>query len=273
MQPYNGNESLRNNMNKHNLFWGALLILAGVLFLGNNLNWFSIRPQLIFPIVLIALGIYTLLSRQWPDDQNSIADSIQIPLEGAKRAELRLTYGAGKFSLSGGGSGTQLLSGSGSVQHSARREGDTLRVRLEHGLTTFFPWNWNGAQRLKLQLNAKTPAIIKLECGAADSTLDLRDTQVQEIEIETGASSTTLVMPQRAGHTRAKISGGAANFDITVPEGVAARISVESGLGSVMINEQRFPRNLNAYQSVDYDKAANTLELMIEVGLSSVQVK
>ncbi len=263
-------------MNKHNLFWGALLILAGVLFLGNNLNWFSIQPQVIFPIVLISLGLYTLLSRHWPVEEQ--ASDFNIPLDGAKQASLVLQHGAGKIRLAGGGSAANLLSGrSAGLSHKAQRQGDLLKVKIATAfgsLESLFPWNWGlGHRDWQLQLNPQIPTTLKVESGASETNLDLRKTKVTDLKIETGASSTHITMPEAAGLTRAKISGGAASFKIVVPKGVAASITIESGLGSVEVDEARFPFSGKIYQSADYAAATHKLDLEIEAGVSSIHIE
>jgi hypothetical protein len=42
-------------------FWGLVAITVGLVWLGNNLNWFRFRPPWI-PVVLIAAGIYMIIS-------------------------------------------------------------------------------------------------------------------------------------------------------------------------------------------------------------------
>jgi hypothetical protein len=80
-------------------------------------------------------------------------------------------------------------------------------------------------------------------------------------------------MPKKAGHTKAEISGGAASFEVTIPKGVAAKIRVDSGLGSVVVDEERFPRAGKGYQSANYDSAANTVDLRLEAGVSSIKIR
>ncbi|MCW5876359.1 MAG: hypothetical protein KIS85_05685 [Anaerolineales bacterium] len=263
-------------MNRHNMFWGAALILVGAAFLASNMGLVSLQWPLLWPLFFILLGVYVLLSRSWqPSEQVS---EFNIPLEGAKAGTLKMEHGAGKIRLAGGGNAADLISGrSAGLTHKAHREGDVLKVKISTAFgspESFFPWNWGlGYRDWQLQLNPKVPTTLKVESGASESILDLRNTKVTELKVETGASSTTITMPERAGHTRARISGGAASFQIIIPDGVAARIEVESGLGSVKVAEERFPRSGGAYQSPDFAGAANKLDLRIEAGVSSITIE
>ncbi len=60
-------------MKNSNLIGGSVLIVLGVIFLGNELDWFHIRFRDVFrfwPVVLIAYGIYYLVRGTQPPPQN-----------------------------------------------------------------------------------------------------------------------------------------------------------------------------------------------------------
>ena len=55
----------RKKSRKHwdNSFWGIVLIVVGLLWLGNNLHWFRIHLP-VWPLVLIVFGLYLLLEHR-----------------------------------------------------------------------------------------------------------------------------------------------------------------------------------------------------------------
>jgi len=61
--------------------------------------------------------------------------------------------------------------------------------------------------------------------------------------------------------------------EITIPEGVAARVKVQADLTPVKVNERRFPRKGDFYVSSDFDTAENRVELEIDADLSTIEVK
>lgn len=59
---------------------------------------------------------------------------------------------------------------------------------------------------------------------------------------------------------------------IELPEEVAGKISVQSGLSSVAINPRRFPLSGSYYISPDYDMVQNRIEISVETGVGSVEI-
>jgi hypothetical protein len=69
------------------------------------------------------------------------------------------------------------------------------------------------------------------------------------------------------------IEAGVASVKLTIPEGVSADIQARGGLASIQIDQKRFPRDGERYRSADYDTAGNKIDLMIETGVGSVEVR
>jgi hypothetical protein len=91
--------------------------------------------------------------------------------------------------------------------------------------------------------------------------------------LQTGASAIDLTLPANAGYTRVDISAGAASVTVRVPSGVAARVRARGGLASVCVDRDRFPRVRGVHQSLDYDTALNKVDVNIETGVGSVDVR
>jgi hypothetical protein len=260
--------------------WGGILILVGILLFLSNLGILVIDVwKVIVPSIVILIGILTIWGTTRPTRELE-ARSVQLPLEGAARAALRLRFGAGRLALHGGASAASLLDGTfrGGVESQLRRSGSEaqvdLRVPSDFILNVFSPWMWWSGHRLEwdMSLAESIPVSLDVETGASEAVLDLTRLMVDELRLSSGASSCQIRMPAGVSLTKARIESGAASLDIVVPDGVSAQIRVEGGLAGVRVNAARFPKVDKIYRSPDYDTAAKRLDLRIEAGVASVDV-
>jgi hypothetical protein len=263
-------------MNRHSLFWGIVLILVGGVFLLSNLGIFIIPAwSLIWPILIIALGLWLLLS-VFVGKGTARAEQISIPLEEVDAARVKLSHGAGRLLVGDGAGPAELISGvfSGGLDYRTRRDGNRLDLKLSvpEGSFPFFGWpgttlDWDVA------FNPQVALSLDIKTGANESNLNLENLRVVDLKLQTGASSTALTLPARAGFTRGRVEAGAASVEIRIPHGVGARIRVESGLADVSVDRMRFPRQGDVYYSSDYEISQNKLDLEIQAGVGSVSVR
>jgi hypothetical protein len=261
------------------IFWGTLIILVGTALLAGSILGVNVWPFL-WPTAIIFLGVWLLVwSRIRPKAVE--AATVSIPLQGAAQADVRIRHGAGRLTLRGGAAPDVLIAGSftGGVHHEEAKRGTRLDAELRvpddiwmnfGGPWIFGPWTpilWD------VQLNERIPLTLDLETGAGESKLDLSAMKVEEIHLKTGASSTEMTLPARAGKTKVKVSSGAASVVLRIPDGVAARIAVESGLAGINIDPARFPRTGSGYQSADYDRAENSVDIKVETGVGAVEIR
>jgi len=260
-------------MRRGNIFWGLILIFGGILFLLNSMGFFQGVNiwGMIWPLFLILLGSWILLGRLfW---RETTEDTV-VDLEGATRGRLTLKHGAGRLEVGSGAGSNNLLEGTfvGGVDTHTRRQGDlldtTLSVKSEN-----FPWMGNSALNWDILLNSQTPLSLVLNTGAGENILNLTDLQIQDLRLQTGASASRIKLPVEAGFTTVSVESGAASVVIEVPQGVAARIMSGGGLSSFDIDAQRFPRSGLYNQSADYESATNRVDINVQMGVGSVEVK
>ncbi len=265
-------------MRRSYIFWGAVLILLGGLMF---LNSAGIRlpgginaMQLFWPSVLILLGGWVMFGYFLRG--NAEEEQVAIDLQGADQASLKLSHGAGRLILGSGAASGQLLNGTfaGGVKQRAHRSGDRLDAHIEARPFVFPPFfgGWQGLE-WNISLNRDVPLALKLETGASQSELDLRDLKVTDLKVSTGASKTDVTLPANAGATTVKVELGAASLDMLVPQGVAARIRAEHGAAAIEIDTARFPYSNGIYELTDYSTAQNKADIKIEAGAGKVSVR
>jgi len=261
-------------MRRNTFFWGSVFILAGFLFLLDNLGIIRIDVwSLIWPLVLIALGVWTLSGVLFRRPASS--EHINIPLEGASKANLQFQHGAGRLRIFSQSMLGDLIEGDfeGGAEVHSSHAGDQLDVKLNPPVPGFsFPWSGRGFS-WSVGINSDVSLSIDLETGANEAQVDLDGLKVSDLHLKSGASSTELTLPSNAGFTQVKVEAGAASVNIHIPSGVAARIKTSGGLSSFNVDTSRFPRSGDGYQSPDYESAVNKADIEVEMGVGSVTVR
>jgi len=264
-------------MKKSGYFWGTVIVVAGVLLLLRNLGIFNFNFWALFwPVMLVLLGVWLVLGPVLFRNETPELQQAAVALQGASSASVRVHHGAGRLRISAGDHPAQVVSGEfyGGLRHSERLSGSELQVDMHTpDVTSFgFPWAFNTrGLDWTFTLNRDVPLRLKLETGASENVIDLRDLRVSEVELSTGASSTDITLPANAGLTRFKVESGAASVIVRVPEGVAGHIKVSSGLASIKV-APRFARLNDIYESADFATATNRVEISVETGVASVEI-
>ncbi len=264
-------------MRRGSIFWGVIIIVVGIFLLvaqffpGINV-W-----GLIWPIFLILLGVWFLVGRRL-GDSNLAVEQVNVPLSDIREAHIRLHHGAGRLEIGAAAAPDTLLSGlfAGGVEQRLDRQGSAASLDLRTNTDVFVGWpgvNATGGLTWNVNLTRDIPLRLELETGASETRLDLQELLVTELVLKTGASSTIATLPARAGLTRVNVQAGAASVELRVPEGVAARIQVKSGLAGIHIDSNRFPASMNGYATPGFDTAANRADINVETGVGSIDIR
>ena len=261
---------------RSSLFWGVVLIVLAVLILVNQQGW--LQGNLfgyLWPAMIVLVGIWLLVGSLGKGRSTTPAQKLSIPLESARSARIKLDHAAGRLNIQAGASSTELLNGDfgTEVDFKSQMDADQLQVKVRN--SPHF-WTWYPGENLdwNIRLNGDITLNLKIDSGASASTLDLTALKVVDLDINTGASSTEVSLPANAGNTLVAVHSGAASLTIHVPVGVAARIKVKSGIASVNVDSNRFPRlDGGLYQSADYATATNRADIAIDTGVGSVEIK
>lgn len=253
-------------------FWPVVLILIGINTLwGRRSPWLMPLVTAVVLVGIVAAAVLMPGARIGP-----VAATFSQPLEGVTSAEVEIDFGAGRLEVGSlPADSPNLAEGKGNPgleQDFQLRNGTgDLRLRIS-GRTAVWPFT-EGGLRLEADLHPTIPLDLAVKTGASVADLDLTDLKVTRLRLETGASRVDLRLPATAGTTEALVKAGAARVTITIPIGVAARISESTGVGSFEIDQSRFPKVGGVYESTGYATAANRVDLRVESGVASVEVK
>jgi hypothetical protein len=196
-------------------------------------------------------------------------ETLSIPLDGLTNASVRLAFGGGELELGRAEPGT-LLAGT--------FEGGVIRKTSEPGFISLEPVDpgrrfLEGCRtRWDVDLTAEIPIDLQLDAGANKSTIDLSQLEVRHLAIHTGASDTLVRLPAK-GKTQVGLECGFAQVILEVPGGVGARIRGQVAFGATKVDESRFPKTSQGWQSSEYDGATDRVDVTISGGFGAVYVR
>jgi hypothetical protein len=269
-------------MKRWTLFLGLILILIGLLLLLDILGLLGgiDAGTLIWSLVFIGVGFGILWGVITGRSMGRV-EEVTIPLDGAERAQVLMRHGAGHLRVGPGGGADALLEGSfgGGLDYRATRDGSALRVDMRPPVRDPFafglPWMIGQGRALDwhVALTPDVPLALELQTGAGEAVLDLGGLLVTDVWLKTGASATKLIAPAGVDRAHIKVEGGAASVSVRIPPGVAARIRATGGLAGISVDETRFPRQGGVYQSPDYETAAHIVDVEVDMGVGSIDIR
>jgi len=249
-----------------------VLVTLGGVFLMRDLHVIGDDVPL-GAIVLIAVGAALVLGSVGGRVSRG-ERLLEIAASGAASARISIEYGAGKLRLGALEPDSDMLCrGWVSADAADRLEmsGGRAELSIDHRSGTWIPVVAGGSHDWSLDLTPRIPIDLAIRTGASRCDVDLRDLRVADFHLETGASDTHVALP-RSGMVHVRVEAGAAAVRIDVPDGVAARIRSDRGLASLDVDEGRFPRRNDEFESDGYSTAESRADIVIKGGLGSFRV-
>lgn len=235
------------------------------------------RPTILILVALVALiGAWVWQQSAAPRISHQ---TIRQPAERAARAEVTITAGSGQLQIGALGQSDNLIAGE--VAYDARNRLEQ-RFSLQGDIATFSLRERDDSRplmlvrggdeqaRWQLQLNRALPMRLAIAAGVGESSLDMSELQVTDLQLLTGVGNTSLTLP-RQGQVLVNVSSGVGNLTIRIPRGVAARIDAGGGLGDVRVLGD-YIREGDVYVSPDFATATNRVDLRASKGLGAITV-
>ena len=267
---------------------GILFIIFGLIAIvwvanGSDPDALAAVLPYLGPILIIGFGVVVLLmavagrpDRRSPDtgppaSSGRAAGSSEpfvVPMGDADRADVEIVLGAGHLRLARAQPGhlvDGVIIGGGIEQDRAGRV----------HLWSETPWlEWvPGLQRdWTIGVTGELPVRMEVKAGAADVDLDCTELRLEELVVRSGASAVR-VHAASHGHSRIRTENGAGSLEVTVPNGVAARIRTTALLGSRDIDLGRFPRVVGGYETPGFEAAADRVDIDTQTAVGSLRVR
>jgi Domain of unknown function (DUF5668) len=255
------------------IFWGGLLVIVGVLFLLANLGVFSnLNWDVVWPIFLIALGVWLLAGRIGPGGSSMDVDSAE-PREALDKAKLEVAVGAGRVHVGSEPLGDQLYRvhiEHGGAAPEVRLDRATGTVRISQRVDWFM-----GARRLQVdaRLSDAIPWEVSCSTGAIRGDFDLTSARLAGFSCRTGASRIDLNLGAPKGIVPVRVEGGALTVSVTRPAGVPVQVQASGAGVQLHVDGTRMDGiGTRSWKSDGFDAAADRYELTISGGALNVDV-
>lgn len=137
----------------------------------------------------------------------------------------------------------------------------------------FNPLIW-GRTSTAVTLSRSSPWSIEIRDGVSRWDADLRNVEVDAIEVRGGASRAQLRLPRPAGAVPIRVTGGVSHLTVQRPAGVPARVGIGGGASKLELDTQYLgavgaPVRL---ETPDYGGARDRYDIDIGGGASKVTV-
>jgi hypothetical protein len=215
-------------------------------------------------LALVVLGFVVAVVRAGDHP----AHTISAKLDGRHTARLEVVSGVPSVSVHSGAIGDDLYrvstpDDSGAVP-SVADQGGTVQLSLTGG----------PASSVDIVVNPSVTWQFRLAGGANDEKLDLRATQVSEVDIAGGVATVELWLPAPHGTVDVRETGGVNAFTIHAPTGGPARLTVAGGAGSAVIDGTTHTGVSagQAYTPDGWDAATDRYDIDCVGGVSRVSI-
>ncbi len=146
------------------------------------------------------------------------------------------------------------------------RQDDRVEVQLtdsgEHGASTVL-----------IELSDDVAWHIRLGGGSSEAHLDLTEGGLASLDFVNGISSIEASLPKPHGTVPVRLSGGASNWTLHLPNGVPARLAVTGGAGSATVDGVAHGGiSQQTFTTDSYDSAGDRYDLQALSGVSTILV-
>ena len=230
------------------------------------------------------------------------------PLHGATTAKIDIDSDAGHLTIDRLAGGEGVLA-SGTLQYFEKQGLPARIANASNGQATLtlkgggarqpwfrFPWAaCGGAYEWQVHLDPAVSSEIIAHSGGGNVRLNLAGLTVSRLLADSGGGNLDVVLPDNGtdlsataktgagnvtveigngitGNNALYVTSGAGNVVLRIPAGLAARIHATSGLGKVTVDPRFSKTDKNTYQSPDYDRAENRVEISAQTGAGNVSV-
>ncbi|MFI5283768.1 MAG: LiaI-LiaF-like domain-containing protein [Candidatus Dormibacterales bacterium] len=256
------------------IFWGGLLVVLGSLFLLANTGVLNhINLDLVWPVALIALGVW-LVAARFASGSPTLGGPSSEPRNGLESCKLEIEVGSARIDIRSAALGDQLYAlrvdrAGAPPEVFFDRTTSTLRISRREG------WlRWAGTSHVEAQLSELVCWQLHCRTGSVRGVVDLSNTQMSRFDCATGSSRLELNLPAPHGVVPIRVEGGSVHLDLSRPAG--APINVSATGASVHLNADGVRQDgmgSRVWRSAAAGGASDRFDVAVSGGAADVTVR
>ncbi len=287
------------------LFWGLLFIMAGSLFLLDNLkvidthfeNLWQLWPVLIIgmglsflslrgwvgktisvlaAIALLGLVAFTVIDNPWyggVQDSNAKTVTQEDAATDAKKLAVVIDTGAASIDISSTKDRQGVLATQQSrrqtIEKQAETKGDTRYVKFS--TKSLGGWWFGGTNKIAVELTRLVPVALTIDTGATSVTGDLSQVRLSSLNIDTGASSVDIRLGALETRQDIELDAGASTIVLHIPNTAGVRLETKGGLTKTDFEGIEKVSD-SVYESSDFSKADRQIFIRSDMGVSKFEI-
>ena len=190
-----------------------------------------------------------------------------------KKAELHLDAVAGDFTLAEWTNELIEFEKTGSLGRYSMTSKDIGDKRIIHlNLQKSHVRFKDRGDRVDIKINRMPVWDLDLDIGAAKFDLDLSEFKIQDIKIDGGAAAITLKLGNKHVETNVDIDTGASSITIKVPESSGCEVITSTVLSSKTL-KGFVKKNKQTYRTENFEVSENKIYISIDAAVSSLNVR
>lgn len=256
--------------------WPLILVAIGIGFIFRNNRLIRTAAWLVILAVIVCYGYFKIPSEGSVIVDNSKVSASTVMLEKqpeTEKGELKLEFGATQLNLDA--VTTNLLDARISeelVSHSEAQKDNNRTASIRFWMKSFNIINFKNTEKLRNDFHLSKDVIWKLsfDTGAIEGNIDMKDLKVEELDIDTGASSLDLNMGSY--NTSLKLDAGATKIALTLPKDTGIKVRIDGALNDTNFNDPGWEKKGDWHYSPGYDSKNFRIEADVDMGVGKFTV-
>jgi len=264
-------------------FWPLFLIALGLLIMfKSNL---LIQTLAVLLIMVLPLAYYVGYGplRPFPGMKMPMVNyenhSWSMERESSlRRAQLKLQYGAGKLTVHSADKlvDLQAATAAGRPDVNVNQSSDSAQISIGQGFSPlpFFGHSRRGGWSEDWNVGLARDVIweLEFETGATKAEFNLQELKVTRLDLETGAGDVRLSFGDTGMTSKVEIDSGAGSITLVIPESVGIKAKINSGVGQKNLTGRTWQQQGDTYVSQNYEQAQTKLELDIDHAAGNINI-